>query len=213
MRRVQIMGFLVTALLALALVSASTASAKKANLVLREGGEHPYEGQDPAVPIGAPVETSFEAALGGCATTRPIVGEMTANGTPLDTISFNPESENEEEVPCLDEYEGIKDSMRLVDTGVSLSSKGKVKLKGGVFIAIEGPYGSEPECGYSFPLSKAKGTLQLAAPGMAGEAVVKGSVRSSGGHSNKACPKKEETVFTMAVADNGGNVLETTLEG
>ena len=123
MRRFKVVGLALVAVLAIGGMSASAASAKKANLVLGEGGEHLYEGRDPVVPVGAPVETSFEAALGDCATTRPIVGEMTANSAPLDASSSNPESENEEEVPCLDEYEGIKDSMRLVDTGVSLSSK------------------------------------------------------------------------------------------
>ena len=54
MRRFRIMGLVLVAVLAVGAMSASVASAKKANLVLREGGEHLYEGLDPVIPTGGP---------------------------------------------------------------------------------------------------------------------------------------------------------------
>jgi len=214
MRRFRIVGLAFVAVLTVGAMSASAASAAKPNLVLREGGEHLYEGLDAAVPVGAPVEMSFETALGGCATTSPIIGEMKANSAPLDA-AFVEVGKQQEGVPCSDEYEGNSDHMSVALAEVPLSSKGTVKkIKGSLTIIIWGPYGSEKECGYGFnSLTNAKGTIELPAPGKAGEAIVKGTAHSVGSHQNKACPKKEDITFTLTLADNGGYPLETTLEG
>ncbi len=218
MRRFKIMGLALVAVLAIGGMSASAASAKKANLVLREGGEHLYEGLDPVVPLGAPVEMSFETPSGGCATTSPIVGEMKANSTPLDAVfDENNGFKATEEVLCSDELEGHQDEMTVTLDEIPLSSKGTVKkIKGNLGLEIWGPYesGLAYRCGYSFnSLTNAKGTIQLPAPGKAGEAIVKGTAHSVGSHENKACPKKDEITFTLTLADNGGFPLETTLEG
>ncbi len=216
MGRFKIMGLALAVVLAVGALSATSADAAKANLVLREGGEHLYEGLDPVLADGAPIEASFQTPLGACETTKPIVGEMKANSSPLVAFYTSPGGGKQEaETSCADEYEGIKDEMSLLLQEVPLSSKGTVKkIKGSLIIIIWGPYGSEKECGYSFnSLTNAKGTIQLPAPGKASEAVVKGTMHSVGSHQNKTCPKKETITFTLTLADNGGFPLETTLEG
>ena len=212
MRRLKIMGLALVAVLAVGALSATAASAKKANLVLREGGEHPYEGLDPVLPVGASVETSFETTLGGCATQSPILGEVRENGLPTDAI-HGLEGHEGEEASCADEYEGKIDHFGLEVLELSLSSKGKVNLAAFMRIAIYGVFGSGTECDYHFTLRKAKATFQVPALGKAGNAVVTGVAKSEGKHANKACPKKEEPTFTVTLTDNGGFPLETTLEG
>ena len=193
---------------------AGTAGARKANLVLREGGEHLYQGLDPVVPVGGLVVLSFETSFGDCATTSPLVGELEANSSPLDTVFVQVGQEYAETV-CGDEYEGHTDKMSVALSEVPLSSKDTVKkIKGGLNVLLWGPYGTEEECGYNFDNFKsAKGTIQLPAPGKAGEAIVTGTVHSAGRPQDKACPKKETINFTMTLADNSGFPLETTLEG
>jgi len=212
MRRFRIAGLVLVAALMLGALSASAASAKKANLVLREGGEHPYEGLDPVLSVDAPVGTSFETTLGGCATQSPIPGEVRENGLPTDTI-HGLEGHEIEEASCTDEYEGKSDHLHLEVEEVSLSSKGKVNVEAFMRIAIYGMFGSGTGCEYSFTLRKAKATFQVPALGKAGEAIVTGVAKSEGKHTNKACPKKEEPTFTLTLTDNGGFPLETTLEG
>ena len=214
MRRTGIMGLVLVAALAAGAMLAGTACAKKANLVLREGGEHLYEGLDAVVPVGGPVELSFETSFGSCATASPLVGEIKANSSPLDTV-FVQVGQQYAETACGDEYEGNRDKMSVALEDVPLSSKGTVKkLIGGLNFNIWGPYGAEQECGYSFDNFKnAKGTIELPAAGKAGKAIVKGTAHSTGKHQNKACPKKETITFTLTLADNGGFPLETTLEG
>ncbi len=212
MSRFTILGLALLAVLAFGALSASVASAKKANLVLREGGEHPYEGLDPVLPVGAPVETSFETELGGCATPTPFPGEVVENGLPTDTVR-DFESGAVQEASCTDEYEGKRDQLNLELDELSLSSKGKVKIKASMDIAIYGMFGSGTGCDYIFTLRKAKASIQVPAPGKAGEAIVTGVAKSENKHANKACPKKEEPTFTLTVADKGGFPLETTLEG
>ncbi len=212
MRRFRVVGLVLVAALMLAAVSAAAASAKKANLVLREGGEHPYEGLDPVLPVDAPVGTSFETTLGGCATQSPIPGEVRENGLATDSI-HGLEGHEVEEASCTDEYEGKSDHLYLEIDEVALSSKGKAKLAANMAIAVYGMFGAGTGCEYSFTLRKAKATFQVPALGKAGEAVVTGVAKSEGKHTNKACPKKEEPAFTLTLADNGGFPLETTLEG
>ncbi len=213
MRRIEVVGLVLVAVLAIGAMFAGTASAKKANLVLREGGEHFYEGLDPVVPVGGPVELSFETSFGGCATTGPILGEIKTNSSPLDPIVI--EGGPSAETLCSDEYEGNTDKMSVKLAEVPLSSKGTVKkILGGLDFNIWGPYGSEKECGYTFDsFHNAKGTFELPEAGKAGEAIIKGTAHSVGKHQNKACPKKETITFTLTLADNGGFPLETTLEG
>ena len=212
MRRFRIMTLAIAAVLALGTAFAATASAKKANLVLREGGEHLYEGLDPALSVGDPVEASFETALGGCATQSPILGEVRENGLPTDII-HGVEGHEGEETTCTDEYEGKVDHFGLEVLELSLSSKGKVKLAAFMHIEIYGMFGSGTACEYHFTLRKAKAAFQVPALGKAGDAVVTGVAKSEGKHANKACPKKEDPTFTLTLADNGGFPLETTLEG
>ena len=87
MGRLKTMGLAVVMVLAIGAISVAPAGAAKANLVLREGGEHPYEGLDPVLATRAPFEVSFETELGGCATTSPVEAEMHENSLPEDTVS------------------------------------------------------------------------------------------------------------------------------
>ena len=212
MRRLKAVGLVVVAVLGVGAMAVAPAGAAKANLVLREGGEHLYEGLDPVLATGAPIGTSFETTLGGCATQSPIPGEVLENGLPTDTI-HGLDGHEVEEASCTDEYEGKSDNLQLEVVDISLSSKGKVSLKAFMSIAIYGVFGSGTECDYSFTLRKAKATFQVPALGKAGKAVVTGVAKSEGKHANKACPKKEEPTFTVTLTDNGGFPLETTLEG
>ena len=163
------------------------------------------------LPVGAPVETSFETELGGCATPTPFPGEVVENGLPTDTVR-DFESGAVQEASCTDEYEGKRDQLNLELDELSLSSKGKVKIKASMDIAIYGMFGSGTGCDYIFTLRKAKASIQVPAPGKAGEAIVTGVAKSENKHANKACPKKEEPTFTLTVADKGGFPLETTLK-
>jgi len=208
MRRTMILGMVLIAAATGAAAWTGGAIAAKQNLVLREGGEHPYEGLDPAIPVGAFVETTVEAAgFGGCGTTRPIVGELTANSTKTDAVFFSSSSENLEHAPCHDEYDGEKDTMTVILSEFTLSTKGKAKLKMSLSVETHNSFGP---CGYSFSIKKA--TFPVPAPGQAGQAVLKGTTHSSGQHSTKQCKVKEETAFTIILADNAGFPLETTLD-
>ena len=122
------MGLVLAVVLAVGAMSAGAADAKKPNLVLREGGEHPYEGLDPILADGAPIEASFETPLGACKTTKPVVGELGANSSPLVAFYTEPGGGKQTaETSCADEYEGIEDEMSLLIQEVPLSSKGTVR--------------------------------------------------------------------------------------
>jgi len=226
MGRLKITGSGLMVGLAVLAMCAGQASATKPRLVLREGGPHLHEGLDPAVPDGAWVEVSLETELGGCSTTgpaaqempeyEPLAGEIRENDT--STVLVDTASER---APCSDEYEGKRDEFEIGTEpsgapSIELSAKGKeVRFLWDLHIFVWGPYGPQSKCSYAFQLLKAKSTFPVPAPGAAGSAVVKGTVKSVGHQEppDKLCPKKQSIAFTVTLADNGGYPLETTLEG
>lgn len=209
MRRLKMTMLVLGVLLTIVAMCATGASAMKANVVLREGGEHLYEGLDPVLAVGAPVEASVSISLGACSTTTPLIGEVHANDLSTDVLLFETEGNAQrEEGSCSDESEGKKDSYKLALREVALSAKGKAKLRGSMTLLIY-----DPECDYEYgTFAKAKATFQVPSPGKAGEAIVKATAKSEN-HPPKTCPKKAEASFTITLADNGGYPLETTLEG
>lgn len=206
MRGVRLVLLVLVSMLVMLVVAAASASAKKANLVLREGGAHLYEGLDPAVPVGAPVEVSFRTEVGDCSPTFPAT--MAENGLRTDTVLIN--EFEPEPMPCSGEYEGKQDQLEFGWGEVEVSSKGKVKVDSVFNLYLWGPVG---ECRYAFALYKAKITIPVPAPGTAGSAVVNDTIKSFVRPSNKLCPKKQEVPFSITLSDNGGYPLETTLEG
>ncbi len=214
MTRLKIMGLALTVGLAVGAVSASAANAKPANLVLREGGEHLYEGLDPVVPGGGEVEVSLEVTFVNCAMT-PIVADIEGNSSKKDLVDLTRRLHEEDKMnpvgTCLGEYEGKRDTVEFhLTPGLTLFSNGTAKLTSLVGVETQNSFG---ECGYDFKLKDA--TFQLPEAGSAGETVLKGPARGTSAKSNnkKRCPRSEETAFTLTLADNGGFPLETTLEG
>jgi hypothetical protein len=187
------------------------AKKQKPLLVLREGGEHPYEGLDPVLAEGAPVETSIEVGLGGCATTTPIPATIGGNSNAKsDWIDFVKEK-LPQEVACRGEYEGRHDVMSLhVGATLALSPKGTAVWGGKMAVGVETQNSFGP-CSYLFGLKKM--AFQPPPPDAAGEAVVKDTLKSGTGSGAKQCKAKQEAAFTITVADDDGFPLETTLEG
>jgi hypothetical protein len=196
-----------------ALFTGGALAQQKPALVLREGGEHPYEGMDPILAKGAPVEASIETSFaGGCATTTPIPGEITENSSvKSDSIGLVRKKQPDTEATCSGEYEGKHDTMSVVPSGqLTLSPKGTGVWGGAMKIVIETQNSFGP-CGYLFGIKKV--TFQPPAPGAAGKAVVSGTAKAKSGPGAKQCRVKQEAAFTFTVADDGGHPLETTLEG
>jgi hypothetical protein len=204
---------LVLAGLALTAMSAGVAAAEKPVLVLREGGEHLYEGLDPVVAEGAHVEVSVEVTFGGgCATAVPFVGAIETNNSKDDTVTFRVGKVEPPgvEVPCGGEYEGKHDIM-FVHPGrkLVLNDRGEAAAKTPLAVETQNAFGP---CLYIFGLKKM--TFPMPTPSIAGETVLTGMAKSAGrGSGAKACKVRQETTVTITVADNGGHPLETTLEG
>ncbi len=215
MRRFGVTALALTVALVVGASFTSGALAKKQKpiLVLREGGEHPYEGLDPVLAEFAPVEASVEITFaGGCATTTPIPGSVEENsGAKSDLIGFRAQEKEREpiEAPCLGEYEGKHDTMfAFAGRKLVLTTRGAAAWMMALSVETQNSFGP---CLYAFGIKKM--AFPVPAPGRAGEAVLKGTAKSGKATGARQCKVKQETAFTISLADNGGRPLETTLEG
>jgi hypothetical protein len=206
MGRFKIVGLVVALVLAAGAMSASAATAKQ-TLVLREGGLHEYLGMDAALAKNAPVEAIFTVPLGECAAHAPSYGLN--NASTKDPIAFEARVWNGS---CQGEYEGNRDQLEAVVTGITLMRNGTAKLSDaqlGIHVwSAEYAEG----CQYYFKLHTA--TFKVPSLGTAGEAVLTATAKPFGERALKpVCRTKPAPGVTITLADNGGYPLETTLEG